>query len=82
MNGLSNWIHWFGWMINSVVVLTITITIMTILFSVQFDEENGAVFMKTDPTVWWFFMLFYIIWVTTYCFLVSSFFNSRKFSLS
>jgi len=77
MNGIPNWMHWFGWMMNSIVVLIFSITIVTILFFVTFNSESGAVFVKTDPTLWWFFMLFYIVWATTHCFLVSSFFNRR-----
>jgi ATP-binding cassette subfamily A (ABC1) protein 3 len=78
MTGIPNWMHWVGWMMNSLVVLIVSITVVSILFFVTFASKSGAVFTFTDPTLWWFFMFIYIIWATTHCFLVSSFFTRRK----
>jgi ABC-type transport system involved in multi-copper enzyme maturation permease subunit len=77
MAGLSNWMHWVGWMVNSLIVLLITITIITFLLFVPFWGKTGTL-GNSDFTLWWFFLFLYIIWATTYCFLISSIFEKRK----
>lgn len=77
MSGLPEWMHWFGWMLNSMCVLTITVTIVVVLLYVPFNSEAGAVFKHTDGTLMWVLLFVYAIWATTYCFMVSSFFERR-----
>lgn len=79
MSGLPEWMHWLGWMMNSLLVLLITITIIVVVLFVPFNSEAGAVFKHSDPTLFWIVMLIYSIWATTYCFAISAFFERRMF---
>lgn len=71
MYGIFHRIHWLGWMINSLLVLVISVTLVIFLFFTTFNEETGPVLPYSDPTVWWVVFFFYIIAATSYCFFVS-----------
>ncbi|OXA45953.1 ATP-binding cassette sub-family A member 3 [Folsomia candida] len=75
MTGIPNWMHWVGWMINSLLVLIISITLVIILLYIPFNSSTGGVLKNSDPTIWWFFLFCYAIWATSYCFLISSIFE-------
>jgi hypothetical protein len=81
MTGLSNWMHWLGWMLNSMIVLLISITIVIVIFFVPFNSESGAVLKNSDPSLWWFVLVIYAIWATTYCFLISSISQRRTYKV-
>jgi hypothetical protein len=69
--GLPNWIHWLGWMINSLLALSISITIVVFLFFYTFSEATGPVLPYSDPTIWWIVLFFYVTAATAFCFFVS-----------
>jgi hypothetical protein len=69
--GLPNWIHWLGWMINSLLALTISITFVTFLFFKTFDSESGPVLTYSDPTVWWMALFLFAVAATAFCFFIS-----------
>jgi uncharacterized protein involved in cysteine biosynthesis len=69
--GCPNYLHWLGWMINSLLVLVISITIVVFFFFYTFSEVTGPVLPYSDPTVWWIVFFFYIIAATSYCFFIS-----------
>ena len=77
MMGLPNWMHWLGWMLNSMLVLIVSITIIITLFFYPFNGVGGVV-EHSDPTLWWIVLFMYCVSSTAFCFFVSSFFQKRK----
>lgn len=43
MTGLPSWMHVVGWMLNSMILLLISVTIVIIIFFIPFNSERGAV---------------------------------------
>lgn len=71
MNGLPGWLQWMGWLINSMMILILSDTLVIILLflgTVKFG----------DPGVWYFILLLYIMAATSFCFFLSTFFIRRK----
>ncbi|ODM92121.1 ATP-binding cassette sub-family A member 3 [Orchesella cincta] len=75
MSGLPEYLHWLGWMLNSLLILIITVTIIVVVLFVEFSSETGAVFQHSDPTLMWVVLMIYAVWATTYCFSISAFFE-------
>ncbi|ODM95225.1 ATP-binding cassette sub-family A member 3 [Orchesella cincta] len=73
LNGLQGWMQWLGWMLNSVLVLMISVTIVVVLLFI--DLGGGGVYQYGDPAVWWTVLMLYIMSATTYCFFIASFFK-------
>ncbi len=40
MMGLSGWIHWAAWFVKSFIYLLITISVMTLFFSIKVCQNN------------------------------------------
>ncbi len=78
MMGLPNWMHWLGWMLNSLLVLVFSITLIILFFFIPLNEEAGAVVSFGDPTVWWLVLFLYGMASTTFCFFISTFFQRRE----
>ncbi|XP_077979982.1 phospholipid-transporting ATPase ABCA3-like isoform X2 [Glandiceps talaboti] len=74
MMGLANWLHWLAWFIRYFILLVISLTVCTILFTVDVGS-HGAVINNTDPSVLFVFLLIYAIATVTFCFAVSVFFS-------
>lgn len=77
--GLPNWMHWLGWMINTLLVLVFSISIVIFLLFYSFDEFKGGIVTDGDFTVWWVVMLLYVMAATAFCFFISVFTTNRKF---
>ncbi|CAL8112749.1 unnamed protein product [Orchesella dallaii] len=82
LSGLPEYLHWLGWMLNSLSILIITVTIIVIVLFVPFSSETGAVFEHSDPTLLWVILMIYAIWATTYCFSVSAFFERPTLAIT
>jgi len=79
MSGMSNWMHWFAWMINSMLFLTISVTIVTFLLCSGYLNQNaGPIVAHGNPFIWWIILLLYILSSTAFLFFISSFFQRRK----
>ena len=76
--GLANWMHWVGWLVNSLLVLIISVTVIVVLFFVPFSSDSGAVLIHGDPTLWWVVLFLFALSATAWCFFVSAFFQKRK----
>ena len=77
MIGVDNWLHWVAWFIQSLIICLVCITMMTIMFTVQFND-NGKVINKSSPTVFFVFLLLYIISGIMFCFFLSVFFSKAS----
>lgn len=69
--GLPNWIHWFGWLLNSILILSISVSIVMVLLFTKFNPEAGAVITFGDVTVWWVVFFLYAMAATSFCFFIS-----------
>ncbi|XP_033100067.1 ATP-binding cassette sub-family A member 3-like [Anneissia japonica] len=78
MMGLSNWVHWLAWFIKYLIYLTITISIMTLFFTVTVKKVNAGVLNNTDPSVFFVFLLLYAIATINLCFLISVCFSKAN----
>ncbi|ODN03994.1 ATP-binding cassette sub-family A member 3 [Orchesella cincta] len=73
IHGLPNWMHWFGWMINTLLVLVVSISIVIFFLFYPLDETKGGIVTDGDITVWWFLMFLYVMAATSFCFFISVF---------
>lgn len=79
MCGIPNWMHWFAWTFNSMILLTLSVTIVVVLFFTDFmNEEAGPLLSKSNPMIWWITLFLYTLSSTVFCFFISSFFQKRK----
>lgn len=76
--GLPNWMHWLGWMINTLLVLVFSVSIVVFLLFFPFDEMKGGIVTDGDYTVWWVVLLLYVMAATSFCFFISVFTTNRE----
>ena len=74
MMGLSNWLHWMAWFVKYFIFLLVSVSIMTVFYSVPISS-HGSVIGATDPTVLLVFLLVYTVATISFCFMISVFFN-------
>jgi ABC-type transport system involved in multi-copper enzyme maturation permease subunit len=79
--GLPNWMHWLGWMLNSILVLSISISIVILLLFYTFNPATGPVILHGDFTLWWVVLFLYVMAATSFCFFISTFSERRKKNL-
>lgn len=77
MMGVDNWLHWFAWFLQSFIILFIAVLIMTLLFTIKFND-HGKVINKTSPSIFFVFLLLYTISGIMFCFFVSVFFSKAS----
>lgn len=75
--GLSDSLHWIAWFTKSIILLTITITIITLLFKWRV-KDGVAVLTNSNFSTIWFFLFLYSITVIMFCFMISSFFSKSS----
>ena len=77
MMGLSNWLHWFAWFMKYFLFLLISITIMTVFFSIRIGS-HGSIIGYTDPTILLVFLLAYALATISFAFMISVFFSKGE----
>ena len=78
MMGLSNWLHWTAWFVKYFLFLMISVTIMTVFYSIKVGPKLENVIGKTDPTVVFVFLILYAISSIMFCFFISVFFSTGE----
>ncbi|ODM90575.1 ATP-binding cassette sub-family A member 3 [Orchesella cincta] len=73
LNGVSGWVQWLGWMLDSLLVLMISVTCVVVLLFVE--TGVGSTFQYTDPTIFWLNLMLYVISTTSFCLFISSIFT-------
>ncbi len=80
--GVSGWIQWMGWMINSLVPMLFTISICTFLLFSRIGNkricEHEALMVFSDWSLIWFILLLYITSTIAFCFFICSLLKKRK----
>lgn len=77
MMGLSTPMYWISWFVKCLLYQLIVIIIITILFHIPMGEK-GKLLNYSHPTMFFFFILFYIIATIAFCFMISTFFNKAN----
>ncbi|XP_028395322.1 ATP-binding cassette sub-family A member 3-like [Dendronephthya gigantea] len=77
MIGVDNWLHWVAWYIQSLIICLICIIIMTLMFTIKFND-HGKVINQSSPTVFFVFLLLYIHSGIMFCFFLSVFFSKAS----
>ncbi|XP_072041416.1 phospholipid-transporting ATPase ABCA3-like [Amphiura filiformis] len=75
MMGLSGWIHWAAWFVKSFVYLLITISVMTLFFSIKVGKNHAAVVNNSDKSIVFIFLLLYAISTICFSFAISTMFT-------
>lgn len=78
--GLNSSIYWASWLVKSSIYLVISSAVYCILFSIEVSDK-GKVLAKTDPSLFFVFLICYSISIICFCFMVSTFFNKGNFGL-
>jgi ATP-binding cassette subfamily A (ABC1) protein 3 len=82
MSGMPNWMHWLAWMMNSMLFLTISVTIVVVLFcSSILNHDAGPIIAHGSPAIWWIVLMLYVLSSTAFLFFISSFFQRRKWKI-
>ena len=78
MMGLPTWMNWVFYFFDAILFLINTIIIMTIILSVEWEENKGRIVEMSDPSILFFFFLFYAMALVVFLFAVSTLFSNRK----
>ena len=78
MMGLANWIHWSAWFIKYFIYLTITISLMTLMFCIKVGNLRASVMTHSDPSVVFVFLMLYATVSIMYSFAASALFSKGK----
>ncbi|XP_036135798.1 ATP-binding cassette sub-family A member 17-like, partial [Molossus molossus] len=73
MMGLHNWQHWVAWFIIFFISAFIVVSFMTILFCTKVNKK--AVFMNSDPSLIFVFLMCFAIATIFFAFMISTFFQ-------
>lgn len=79
MMGLPNWMHWFGWFIDSLMLSILITGILIALLFYPFGETKTAVFAWSEVSLWSLALLLYFMAATSFCFFLSAVFQKRMF---
>lgn len=71
--GLPGWLHWVAWFLRSFIILLIAIILITIILKVNFNKN--PVFVKSDGSVLFVFLILFACSTITFTFLISVFFS-------
>ncbi|XP_060570838.1 phospholipid-transporting ATPase ABCA3-like isoform X2 [Ruditapes philippinarum] len=78
MMGLKTSIYWLSWFVKNLIYLVLVCIFYTIIFNIK-SGEKGKILNYTHPTIFFVFLLLYVIATIAFCFMISTFF-SKAFS--
>ncbi|XP_046544461.1 phospholipid-transporting ATPase ABCA3-like [Haliotis rubra] len=70
--GLSAAAHWTSWFLTSLIYVVISMVLYALLCGVN-ASGNGAALAKSDPSLFFVFLLCYGVSIISYCFMISVF---------
>lgn len=70
--GLRSSVHWLGWFITKLVLVTVTVTLLT------FIMLGGDIIQFSDPVIVWMILMLYGVSTVLFAFMVSTFFGSAR----
>jgi hypothetical protein len=76
--GMEKWAFWLSWMLDALIVRTISVFLIVWLLTWPFNQEAGAVLVESDPSLIFFMLIVYCVAVISFLFAISTFFSRRK----
>ncbi|EDL22309.1 mCG132071, partial [Mus musculus] len=73
MMGVESWLHWVAWFITFFISVSITVSVMTVLFCTKINRV--AVFRNSNPTLIFIFLMCFAIATIFFAFMMSTFFQ-------
>lgn len=77
MMGLRTSIYWLSWFMKNLIYLTVVLIIYVLIFNIKIGEK-GKVINYAHPTVFFVFLLLYILATIAFAFMISTFLNKGK----
>mmetsp|Transcript_24977 Transcript_24977/g.75215 ORF Transcript_24977/g.75215 Transcript_24977/m.75215 type:complete len:1447 (+) Transcript_24977:67-4407(+) len=72
MMGLTSWVHWAAWFIKYFLFMMMSVTLIAVML------VFGRIFENSDFSVIWVLLVLYASSTITFCFLLSTFFDSAN----
>ncbi|CAG7730793.1 unnamed protein product [Allacma fusca] len=82
MMGLCSYQHWIGWMVDSLLVVMVSVTIVVILLFTRLRPEAEAFLVHSSPGVWWLTLMLYAMAAISFLFFLSTLFQSAIIAVS
>ncbi|XP_045164403.2 phospholipid-transporting ATPase ABCA3-like isoform X2 [Mercenaria mercenaria] len=77
MMGLKTSMYWLSWFFKNLVYLVLICIFYTVIFSIKFGEK-GKILNYTHPTLFFVFLLLYVLATIAFCFMISTFFSKAN----
>lgn len=77
MMGLKTSIYWLSWFVKNLIYLILVCIVYTIIFNIKLGDK-GKILNYTQPTLFFVFLLLYVIATIAFCFMISTFFNKAN----
>lgn len=74
MMGLKSWMIWTGWILHNFFIYVISITVITYICCFETYTGKGQLLNYSNPLLFWFFLIMYMITGIFFCFAISSIF--------
>ena len=78
MMGLPTWMNWVFYFFDALMTLVFTILLMVIIACIEWEAGEGKVLEFSDPSIVFFFFLFYSMALVVFLFSISTIFSNRK----
>lgn len=80
MMGLPDWMHWFGYFMDSFIVSLVTVLIIVLVLFSPRDAAPDGVFPKSDTFLWSVTLLLYFMATTSFYFFIAAIFHKSNIS--
>ncbi|KAH3817177.1 hypothetical protein DPMN_118707 [Dreissena polymorpha] len=77
MMGLKTSMYWISWFVKNLIYLVLVIIAYTLIFSIKL-QEKGRVINYADMSLFFVFLLLYILALIAFAFMVSTFFSKAN----
>lgn len=77
--GIQEWMLWFNWFLNSLLVGLVIYTIVTYLLQFDFNGPRSAAIYFVQPSILWTCIILYHIANISFCFVFCAAFNSSEY---
>lgn len=74
MMGLRTYVYWLSWFAKNFIYLIFIVAIYVIIFNIPIGDK-GKVIKNIDPSVFFVFLLLYIMANIAFAFMISTFFK-------
>lgn len=79
MMGLKTSIYWISWFVKNLIYLILVCIVYTIIFNIKFGDK-GKILNYIQPSLFFVFLLLYVIATIAFCFMISTFFSKGEYT--